>query len=49
MSKQMEIDGQVYKDETTFCDRCKMEMPKDVGWLEYLEIWKSKCKGEEND
>ena len=43
---QMEIDSHIYKDERTYCDVCKQEIPFDISWPEYLEIWKSPCPGE---
>jgi len=41
----MVIDKRIYKEEATYCETCKMEMPFDISWPEYLEIWKSPCPG----
>jgi len=40
---QIAIDNHFYKDQRTYCDICKMAMPFDITWPEYLEIWKSPC------
>ena len=42
---QIAIDNHFYKDQRTYCDVCKMEIPFDITWPEYLEIWKSPCIG----